>query len=143
MAMSSSVSGRNVSSEMNVTPLIDVLLVLLIIFMVITPSTRGLDAAIPQPSDHSSADKNPRTVVIQVLQKEGKPEVRVNETPVAWNDLGQQLRTIFATRAERVVFIQGQRDIDFEVVAQVIDVAHSVGIENVGLLTAEIDGAKR
>lgn len=134
------------SSDMNVTPLIDVLLVLLIIFMVITPLTpKGLDALVPQPpkDPQKQTDPTDRTIVVQVIYSpSGRPNLKINQEDVSWDTLGQRLTDIFKTRAEKVMFVRGDRDVFFESVAQVIDIAHSAQVEKVGLITAKIEAGQ-
>jgi len=128
---------------MNVTPLIDVLLVLLIIFMlvVIQEKPKGFDAQIPQepnPKDHYILPPD-RTIIIQV--RDGKsadhPDIKINDETVAWSDLRQRLVDIFAIRVERIAFVKADDDIDFERVADVIDTAHNAGVDRLGLLHDE------
>ena len=134
MAMTSGSVGGHQTSDINVTTLIDVLLVLLIVFMVINPPThKGLEALVPQPPPpNSNPPPNPDTIVVQVIDaKGGKPTLKI----------GNQLTGIFKTRAERVMFVKGDDGIEFQYVAQVIDIAHGTqSIDRIGLLTAKIEG---
>lgn len=121
---------RGTLADMNVVPLIDILLVLLIIFMVISPTTpNGLQAAIPHPAAQSG-DSNP--IVVQV-STDGA--LKINKEASSWEGLGPRLQEIFRTRAEKVAFIQGDATVQFSVVARAIDVIHSAGVEQVGLMT--------
>jgi len=117
-------------AEMNVVPLIDVLLVLLIIFMVITPSVpAGLQAAVPQASHSGGLDQ---AIVVQISADGG---VKINDENSSWDQLGGRLQRIFETRAEKVAFIKGDSTVDFSQIARAIDVIHTSGVEHVGLLT--------
>ena len=136
MAMGSS-GGPN--ANMNVTPLIDVLLVLLIIFLVITPLTpHGLEALAPQPPKDNTPPPpdQDRTVVIQIAKDKS---MKINQEPITEAKLGDRLMDIFKTRAERVVFVKGDPNLDFQTVARAIDIAKGAGIDKIGLMTPKIE----
>ncbi len=119
-------------AELNVTPLIDVLLVLLIIFMVITPSMSiGLDARVPQPSNQK-ASSPADDIVISVL---GNGTVRLNEETVTIGDLSERLKAVFSMAPDHVVFIRGDKQLDFQQIADVIDIAKGAGLDRVALAT--------
>ena len=134
-------SGGGYSSEINVTPMIDVLLVLLIIFMVIVPVTpKGLDALVPQPPKNpQQQQQNDRTIVVQVIHVPGgPPQYKINETPVNKTDLLGRLTEIYANRAERIMFVRGDDDLNFAYVAEVIDIGRAANVDHIGLMTPKI-----
>ena len=141
--MSMAVGGSGtVKSDINMTPMIDVLLVLIIIFMVITPLTpKGLEALVPQPPPPNAKpnESDLRTVVITI---DAKHSMAVNSEPTDEAKLGGRLEEIFKTRAERVVFVKGDPSLDFQWVAKAIDIAHGAGIDKVGLMTAKVEAGQ-
>ena len=130
--------------QMNVTPLIDVLLVLIIIFMVIVTQsrTKGLEAQVPQASDTTTSAPAPvRTIVIQLEEASGKdqaPTVKINSQEVSWAELEPRLFDIFKQRAEKVAFVEGDDDVEFRFVADVIDEARQAGVDRVGLMPKQM-----
>lgn len=144
MAMALGGSGGGPTASMNVTPFIDILLVLLIIFMVINPpQMKGLDALVPQPPppNQPKNDTPDRTIVVQVIDHgPGQaPGLKINSDDVAWDALQNRLTDIFKTRAEKVMFVKGDDNVPFADVANVIDIAHASGVDKVGLITAKIE----
>jgi len=130
-------------ADMNVVPLIDILLVLIIIFMVITPLTpKGMDTLVPQPppkDQQVNPDIEQKTVVVQV---ELNNKLKINNEDTTWEGLEPRLETIFKERAEKVAFVKGDDDVLFEQVARAIDLMRSAGIDKVGLITAKIEAGQ-
>lgn len=135
-------SGKGLKADPNVVPFIDILLVLLIIFMVITPLTpKGLEALVPQPpppgAQQTQADQ--RTVVIVINRDRS---MLINTEPTDEARLGPRLEEIFKTRAERVVFVKGDPALEFQYVARAIDIAKGAGIDKIGLMTAKVEAGE-
>jgi biopolymer transport protein ExbD len=145
MAVSTGDGGSKTVPYINMTPLIDVLLVLLIIFMVITPITpKGLEALVPQPNEDEQQQEtvNARTVVVSVEEdRRARDGIRVsiNREDSTMDELAEDLRDIFKTRAERVMFVRGDPQLDYQHVARVIDVGKGAGVDKIGLLTEQIE----
>jgi biopolymer transport protein TolR len=141
MAMTTG-GGGGYTSDINVTPMIDVLLVLLIIFMVIVPVTpKGLDALVPQPPKNPQQQQQPndRTIVVQVIdQKGGAPQYKINETPVQKTELLAKLTEIYSNRAERVMFVKGSDEVNFMYIAEVIDMGKEANVDHIGIMTPKI-----
>lgn len=139
MGMAVGGSGSGPKSDINMTPLIDVLLVLLIIFMIITPKDpKGLAALVPQPNPNpqQQIQPNDRTIVIQI---DAQKHLKINQEDVTDQTLGPRLEEIFASRAEKVAFVKGDGNLEFKEVARVIDVAKGAGVDKVGLMTKAVE----
>ncbi|HWW17415.1 MAG TPA: biopolymer transporter ExbD [Candidatus Saccharimonadales bacterium] len=135
--MGISVGGnRGIFVEMNVVPLIDVLLVLLVIFMIIPHKQSGMTADLPQPANPVSADPPPAAIVIQVL---ADGSLRINQESVAWDGLRARLEQILGSRANRTAFVRGDSALEFQVVAKVIDTMRAAGVRSVGLMTPGLE----
>jgi len=148
VAMSMGASGSSIG-EMNVTPMIDILLVLLVIFMIIVPQVRyGLQTNVPQPPKQQEKQASQRTIVVQVQYLPNRPPAfKVNGMemndgvggPAAERDLQQELTRVYATRAERVMFVKANGNVDFRWVAEAISIGKAAGANHIGLLTPDIE----
>jgi biopolymer transport protein TolR len=141
--MGMAVGGKGgAKADINMTPMIDVLLVLIIIFMVITPLTpKGLETLVPQPPNPNQPQKeaDQRTVVIVINRDKS---MMINQEGTDEQRLGPRLEEIFKTRAERVVFVKGDPDLEYQYVAKAIDIAHGAGIDKVGLMTPQMEAGQ-
>lgn len=135
----STAGGGSPRAEINITPMIDILLVLIIVFMVVVSMSqeKGLEAQIPQPATEKSPPQPERTIVIQVAWtgNNQQPSLKINDDEVKWEQLHDRLSEIFSGRVERVAFVKGDDDVDFEFVADAIDIARTSGVQRIGLLT--------
>ena len=131
--MAMQTAADKVSAIINVTPLIDVLLVLLITFMILPSRTRGLPSEAPQPSSEDQpAPPNPQHLVLRI-QKDHSMDI--NSQPVALVELEERLRRLFAVRPEGVLFVNGAGELDFADVAIVIDIARGAGVGRIAIMT--------
>lgn len=134
---------RGILAEMNVVPLIDILLVLLIIFMVITPTTPfGLQAIIPQEPHTPPGVQPPVPSDVVVVQVFPDGRLKINQSDTTWEDLAPQLETIFKGRAEKVAFVKGDDTVPFAEVARAIGIMRASDIEKVGLITAKLEAGQ-
>lgn len=127
-------NAKGLAADINVTPMIDVLLVLLIIFMVIVPAVpRGESALVPRSSEKSTTGD---AVVLEVLKGSGNSVLlRINQQAVAEGELKSRLSAVYANRAERVLFVKGDDRLPFTEIAKVVDISHAAGVDQIGLMT--------
>ena len=140
MAMGGGSRGGAVS-YMNVTPLIDFLLVILIIFMVIQPTTpKGLDTLVPQPpKDQKQEQPNDRTIVVQVLNTGALPTYKINDQAFPKDQLASELTKIYETRQEKVMFVRGDRNLNFGSIAEVIGFGKQADVTNIAIITPQVE----
>ena len=131
--MAIALCGNKISAVINVTPLIDVVMVLLIVFMLLPSRTVGLESELPQPPpENSLAVPNPQDLVLSIRKDRS---IDINSQPVPLEQLEDRLKTLFAARPNGVLFLSGAPELDFEDVATVIDKAHGAGVARIGIMT--------
>jgi biopolymer transport protein TolR len=136
IAVAMQMGGGKTAATINVTPLIDILLVLFVAFMLLPSPTKGLKSDVPAlPTENQPAIPNPLNLVLHIS---GDRSVDINSQPVALAELHERLRTLFASRPDGVLFVDGAPELDFEAVATVIDIAHGAGIDRIGILTGKL-----
>jgi biopolymer transport protein TolR len=129
---------RGIFVEINVVPLIDVLLVLLVIAMIVLPQVnQGLKAELPQPAPPGQEARVPSDPLVLEVLADGS--LRINQQPVRWDVLQERLEQILGARANRIVFLRGDRALEFQVVARAIDIMNAAGVSSVGLMTPGLD----
>ncbi len=140
MAMGGGSTGGAVS-DMNVTPLIDVLLVLLIIFMVIQPTTpKGLDTVVPQPpKDKNTPQSDDRVIVVSVLNTGAVPTYKINEQTYPREQVASELTKIFETRNEKIMFIKGDPGLNFGAVADAVGFGKQADVTNIAIITPGVE----
>ena len=132
--MAIDIGSKHVAATINVTPLIDVLLVLLIIFMLLPSPTHGLKSEVPQPApDNHPILPNPQHVVLRIA---GDRSIEINSKPVLGSELEERLKSLFAVRPEGVLFVDGSGELEFADIASVVDLARGAGVDRIGLMTA-------
>ena len=120
-------------ASINMTPMIDVLLVLIIIFMVITPrKSHGLNALVPQPATGAAAESESNDIVLTVNEDRS---VSINQQPVQLGELPGRLQRLFLDHPGHPLFVKGAKSLEFQQVAEVIDIARGVGVERIALMT--------
>ncbi|HYL09978.1 MAG TPA: biopolymer transporter ExbD [Candidatus Acidoferrales bacterium] len=130
-------------ADMNVVPLIDILLVLIIIFMVITPMTpKGLEALVPQPTPPNAKQDQALENLTVVVSVNANGKLKINQDDVTWEGLGPRIEQIFKERAQKVAFVKGEDAVLFADVARAIDIMRSSGVDSVGLITAKLEAGQ-
>ncbi len=140
MAMNGGNGISKATSEINVTPLIDVLLVLLIIFMVIVPATpKGLDALLPQPPK-SPQPETPQAIVVSVEGSQSGPTTYLlNQDRVSQPQLAARLQQVYAVRSDKVMFVKGDSGLNYSAVADVINMGTAAGVTSIGIITPKVE----
>ena len=124
-------------ADINVTPFIDILLVLLVIFMTISPTVpTGLKASIPEQPPPGPQRQEPEKVIVLSMDRNGV--IKINQNEIQASHLIEELQDIFKTHSDRTIFVEGDNELLFSDMARLIDAAKSAGVERLGLVTEKI-----
>ena len=137
MAMSGSGPSGGLTNEINVTPMIDVLLVLLIIFMMVIPMSRkAIDLQLPDPTpDNTNQGPPPSQIVMEVLPGN---TFKINSQPVSKAELGKKLKEIYDPRPEKIIFVKGDPSVKYQDVIAAMDVARGAGVKVIATVPKDV-----
>jgi len=142
MAMSAGSGGGGLTNEINVTPMIDVLLVLLIIFMLVVPIARkAIDVQLPDPNPSVATPNQPSQQIVLQVQPNGS--YSINKEVVTKERLGARLKEIYDPRPDKIIFVKGEPTVKYDDVINAMDIARGAGVKVIGVPPKDADPANK